>query len=385
MRNDQSKHIIIEEQGLRDGFQSEKTVVPTERKLEIIDALADAGVSRIQICSFVHPQYVPQMADAEAVCKALRRRPGVIYSGLVLNLKGVERAVDAGLDHVAASISASDTHSRKNTGKSLEEVQAGYAEMVRTAKDAGLTVRGGLQCVFGCRFEGAIDPNAVLDLVKRHLDLEIDELALADSTGMADPNSMTDLMGQHMAYGALTDEPVPPMPARVSAWSIYRVFECQDGPLFIGIISEKHWKAFCTAFGRDDWLADERLGTNNDRISEREWLHPAVAEMIAGYPRAEVTARLDKAGVPFSPIARPEDLYDDPHLNDGLGLLETVLPAGVTAKLPRIPLEMGDHDFGLRRNPPQIGEDTTDLLKDLGYDEDQIANLVKDGVVAVED
>lgn len=196
MKNDKSARIIIEEQGLRDGFQSEKTIVPTQRKLEIINALADAGVPRIQVCSFVHPKYVPQMADAEAVCKSLRRRPGVIYSGLVLNLKGVERAVAAGLDHVAASISASDTHSRKNTGKGLEEVQTGYAEMVRTAKEAGLTVRGGLQCVFGCRFEGAIDPEVVLDLVKRHLDLEIDELALADSTGMADPQSMTDLMGQ---------------------------------------------------------------------------------------------------------------------------------------------------------------------------------------------
>ncbi len=194
--NDQQDRIIIEEQGPRDGFQSEKTVVPTERKLEIINALAGAGVPRIQVCSFVHPKCVPQMADAEAVCAGLRRRPGVLYSGLVLNLKGVERAVAAGLDHVGASISASDTHSRKNTGRSLEEAQAGYAEMVRAAKDAGLTVRGGLQCVFGCRFEGAVDPGVVLDLVKRHLDLDIDELALADSTGMADPASMTDLMGR---------------------------------------------------------------------------------------------------------------------------------------------------------------------------------------------
>jgi len=113
-------------------------------------------------------------------------------------------------------------------------------------------------------------------------------------------------------------------------------------------------------------------------------LHPAVAEMIAKYPRAEVTARLDKASVPFSPIARPEDLYDDPQLDDGIGLLETTLPAGVTAKLPRIPLEMGNHDFGLRRNPPQIGEDTTDLLAGLGYGEDEIAKLVEEGVVAVE-
>lgn len=206
MKNHRPKQITIEEQGPRDGFQSEKAVVPTERKLEIIDALADAGLPRIQVCSFVHPKYVPQMADAEAVCAGLRRRPGVVYSGLVLNLKGVERAVAAGLDHVAVSISASDTHSRKNTGKSLEEAQTGYAEMVRTAKTAGLTVRGGLQCVFGCRFEGAVDPDAVLDLVKRHLDLEIDELALADSTGMADPASMTDLMGRVLELAG--DRPV---------------------------------------------------------------------------------------------------------------------------------------------------------------------------------
>ncbi len=196
MENDRSPRIVIEEQGPRDGFQSERIAVPTERKLEIIDALAEAGIPRIQVCSFVHPARVPQMADAEAVCRGLRRKSGVVYSGLVLNLKGVERAVEAGLDHVAASISASDTHSRKNTGKSLEEAQTGYAEMVRTAKNAGLTVRGGLQCAFGCRFEGRIDPDSVLDLVKRHLDLAIDELALADSTGMADPSAMTDLMGQ---------------------------------------------------------------------------------------------------------------------------------------------------------------------------------------------
>jgi hydroxymethylglutaryl-CoA lyase len=206
MNSEQSTTITIEEQGLRDGFQSETTVVPTERKLEIIGALVNAGVRRIQICSFVHPEVVPQMADAEALCKAVKPHPGVIYSGLVLNLKGVERAVDAGLEHVAASISASDTHSRKNTGRSLDDAQAGYAEMVRTAKAAGLTVRGGIQCAFGCRFEGAVDPGAVLDMVEHHLDLDIDELALADSTGMADPAAMNDLMGKVVELAG--DKPV---------------------------------------------------------------------------------------------------------------------------------------------------------------------------------
>jgi hydroxymethylglutaryl-CoA lyase len=180
--------------------------VPTERKLELVNALVDAGITRIQVCSFVHPKRVPQMADAEAVCAGLDHRPAVIYSGLVLNLKGVERAVAAGLRHVAASISASDTHSRKNAGVSLEEAQNRYAEMVRTAKNAGLTVRGGLQCAFGCRFEGRVDPVKVVELVKRHLDLDIDELALADSTGMANPRSIQELMDEVLELAG--DRPV---------------------------------------------------------------------------------------------------------------------------------------------------------------------------------
>ncbi len=190
--------VVIEEQGLRDGFQSEKVVVSTDRKLQIIDALVEAGLKRIQVCSFVHPKFIPQMADAEAICAGLKRKPGIVYSGLVLNAKGVERAIAAGLDHIAVSISASDTHSRKNTRMSLEEVQARCADMVGQAKGAGLTVRGGLQCVFGCRFEGKIDRGQVIDMVKRLLDLGVDELALADSTGMADPLAMSELMDEVM-------------------------------------------------------------------------------------------------------------------------------------------------------------------------------------------
>ena len=185
--------IVIEEQGLRDGLQTEKPFMPTDKKLEIIGVVADAGIKRIQVTSFVHPKLVPQMADAEEICKGLDWTRDVLYSGLVLNTKGLERAANAGLQHVAASISASDTHSRKNANASLPQARQRIAEMIKTGKNQGLLIRGGLQCVFGCRFEGRIDPNVVFDMVKEQLDLGIDEVALADSTGMANPISIQEI------------------------------------------------------------------------------------------------------------------------------------------------------------------------------------------------
>lgn len=190
------KKVVIEEQGLRDGLQSEKALVPKEKKLELIQAVVEAGVKRVQVTSFVHPKLVPQMADAEDVCRGLQHTPGVIFSGLVLNTKGIERAAAAGLQHVGASISASDTHSRKNANASLAEARKGFAEMVKVGQQHGLTIRGGLQCVFGCRFEGRIDPAVVLDLIKEQLDLGIDEVALADSTGMANPHSIQEISAE---------------------------------------------------------------------------------------------------------------------------------------------------------------------------------------------
>lgn len=186
--------IILEEQGLRDGFQTLSQVIPTDKKLEYIDRLVDAGLTRIQVASFVHPRLVPQMADAEAVCSQLTKKEGVIYSGLVLNLKGVERGISAGLDHLACSISASNIHSQKNARLTLDEAKSAFKEMVQLSKANNITVRGGIQCAFGCRYEGHIDGNRVLDMVDHHLDAGIDELALADSTGMGNPKQLSELM-----------------------------------------------------------------------------------------------------------------------------------------------------------------------------------------------
>ena len=120
-----STHIEIIEVGPRDGLQREKTPISTEAKIAMIHQLVDAGIRTIQVTSFVHPKYVPQMADAEEVCQGIDKEPGVVYSGLALNMKGLERAHDAGLTHVDMSVSASDSHSRKNANRGLQEALDG--------------------------------------------------------------------------------------------------------------------------------------------------------------------------------------------------------------------------------------------------------------------
>jgi crotonobetainyl-CoA:carnitine CoA-transferase CaiB-like acyl-CoA transferase len=193
------------------------------------------------------------------------------------------------------------------------------------------------------------------------------------------------LMGQHMAYAALTGEPVPPMPARVSAWSVYKLFGTRDGgKVFIGIISEKHWQQFCEAFGRKDWLADERLKSNNARIAQRDWFLPEVEAMIRQYTQQEVIAICERAGICFAPIARPEDLFDDPQLNQGaFGLLATRFPNGVVAKMPRLPVQVGSYQFGKRCDPPaEIGGSTAEVLKSFGYTEEEIRSLAEKKIIA---
>ncbi len=185
------------------------------------------------------------------------------------------------------------------------------------------------------------------------------------------------LMGQHMACSALTGEPVPPMPARVSAWSIYRIFDTKDEPLFVGIISEKHWQGLCKVLDKDDWANDERLSSNNKRIDERDWLLPELEGLLKQRTREDLIESCEKIDIPVAPICKPEDLFDDPQLNkDKGGLIHTELPSGVKTKLPRMPIEMGDHDFGLRNDPPQIGSDTVELMKKVGYNDQQINDLI---------
>jgi hydroxymethylglutaryl-CoA lyase len=194
-----SNRVVIEEQGLRDGLQTLPITIPVDVKIRWITQLAMAGLTRLQVTSFVNPALVPQMADAEELCRKLPALPGVVLSALVLNVKGVERAAGAGLRHLAVSLSASNTHSLKNARKTIAEAKTSFAEMMQQARQHHIMVRGGVQCAFGCRYEGKIAKQVVLDLVKHHLNCGVQELALADSTGMANPAQVKEMMYEVLA------------------------------------------------------------------------------------------------------------------------------------------------------------------------------------------
>lgn len=181
------KHVTLCEVGPRDGFQFEPTPLSTALKIEVIQALAAAGLPEIQVTSFVHPKWVPQMADAEAVCAALPPREGVIYTGLALNRKGVERAHQAGLQHVDLSIATHPQHSRDNANMTVDEGLAQMLEMIALCRHYGLQARAGLQTVFGYESPGDLPMDRILEMSRQIVAAGVASLSLADSTGMANP------------------------------------------------------------------------------------------------------------------------------------------------------------------------------------------------------
>jgi hydroxymethylglutaryl-CoA lyase len=186
--------VTLIEVGPRDGFQFETRIIPTDLKIEIISCLVNAGIKEIQATSFVHPRLVPQMADAKALLQRLPKKKDVTYSGHALNSMGVERAHSAGLNHIEISISASDTHSRKNSGMSFEQAFENGKMMVQLDQKYNMHIRAGIQCAFGCVFEGKISQEKILEMTRNFLDWGVDMIAISDTTEMATPVDITDLM-----------------------------------------------------------------------------------------------------------------------------------------------------------------------------------------------
>ena len=184
------------------------------------------------------------------------------------------------------------------------------------------------------------------------------------------------LVAQHMMQFAVTGQPADPMPARISAWGIYDVFKVKGGEqIFLAVVSDAAWAVFCDAFGFADLKADERLASNNDRVRARGWMIPLLRERMAAYSAAELSAVFEKNALPFAPITRPQDLFDDPHLQATGGLAPITLLDGRETRVVLLPLTLGGERPGVRLNPPRLGEHSQKLLQELGYSAAEIESL----------
>ncbi len=195
------------------------------------------------------------------------------------------------------------------------------------------------------------------------------------------------LMGQHMLQYAVTGKHPAPMPARVSPWAIYDVFTVKNGEqIFLAAVSDAQWTTFCDALGYTDLKADPALMTNNQRVQQRPTLLKTINERLALHTADELATLFEKVGLPFAPIRKPEDLYEDPHLKATGGLADITLPdgerAGQTVKTTLFPITMQGQRLGVRMSPPKLGEHTRELLDGIGYSQEKIDTLLAQAAIA---
>jgi crotonobetainyl-CoA:carnitine CoA-transferase CaiB-like acyl-CoA transferase len=176
------------------------------------------------------------------------------------------------------------------------------------------------------------------------------------------------LVGQHMAQMAVTGQAAQPMPVRVSAWAIYDVFETanEGEQLFVGVVSDGQWQAFCAAFGLDALGADPDYAHNNQRVLARDVILPQVRALFASMSRDTLVAKLESLGLPFAPIVRPDELFEDPHLVQSGGLIDLTIPGGEATRLPALPIELDGRRLRAFRDIPEVDQDAADILKEIG-------------------
>ena len=197
------------------------------------------------------------------------------------------------------------------------------------------------------------------------------------------------LVAQHMMQFAVTGAAANPMPNRLSAWAVYDVFTVKDGEqIFLSAVSDTQWAILCKEFGFDDLKADDRLVTNNDRVKARSWLIPILRERFGGLSAKELSSRFEQCGLPYAPITRPHDLFDDPHLLATGGLAPVTIAADNTGagreietRVALLPIALEGERLQVRKAPPKIGADTVELLQSIGYTAEEISALKDNGVV----
>src|SRR5579883_2762553 len=197
------RSVRIVEVGPRDGLQNEKALVPTEQKIQFIEMLAGAGLPVVEATSFVSPRAIPQLSDASAVMTGLKRLPATEYPVLVPNLKGMERALAAGVRSIAVFTAASESFTRHNINATIEESLANFQPVVALARREGIPVRGYISTVFGCPYEGRVDPQRVLHVAQALLEMGIEEISLGDTIGVATPNQVVDVLDLLLSRGRI--------------------------------------------------------------------------------------------------------------------------------------------------------------------------------------
>ncbi len=198
-----AESVRIVEVGPRDGLQNEKVRIPTEQKIQFIQMLAEAGLPVVEATSFVSPRAIPQLSDAGAVMAGLTRRAGTQYSALVPNVKGMERALAAGVRSIAVFTAASESFTRHNINATIEESLANFQPVVALARREGIPVRGYISTVFGCPYEGRVNPQRVLHVAQALLEMGIEEISLGDTIGVATPNQVVDVLDLLLSRGRI--------------------------------------------------------------------------------------------------------------------------------------------------------------------------------------
>jgi crotonobetainyl-CoA:carnitine CoA-transferase CaiB-like acyl-CoA transferase len=192
------------------------------------------------------------------------------------------------------------------------------------------------------------------------------------------------LMGQAMMFETVTGTPSIPYSVKDSPWPVYDLFDTRDGvKLFVTIVGEEQWEAFCRTFGKEEWLADPGLATHQGRVDQRARTIPEIARIFRQWPAGELAATLERLDLPFAPVNKPGDLFDDPHLAASGGLLEVGLPDGRIVKTPALPISVDGARLANRLDPPRIGEHTREVLTEIGYAADDIDDLARSGAITL--
>ncbi len=191
--------VSVYEVSLRDGLQNERSTVPLRGKIRLLDALVASGLKRIEITSFVSPKWIPQLADADELAEHAKPPPGVAFSALCPNAKGLERARAAGVGEIAVFLSASETHNKKNVNKTVADTLAAFEETIGPARDAGMRVRGYVSTVWGCPYEGDVDPKKALAIARKLVDMGVYQVSLGDTIGVGTPRQTERILEMMLA------------------------------------------------------------------------------------------------------------------------------------------------------------------------------------------